>query len=243
METQGRVGSGQRQKRRGLAMVSVGLVCFLAVMMIFPTALAGNARASPKANCPSPTVAQIVSTVSELTKGRPLILSVWWSVTNLEDIEISPYYWALDSGVVVLQAWQAPDGSFYAWYPILLHWQTYKGALSPVAGVPEPRGGSGWDVQAEYIHFTGTFHPGSMPVHGYLGNVNTGGTKADILNAPGPQTGSPVYLDPFSAVYFTGVVDVHPLAWSYVYAPTAQEFCGTYDYISGALSYTGDIVT
>jgi hypothetical protein len=217
----------------------------MALVMIVPVASAGTTGASRPVSCPSPTVAQIASEVSQIPKGSHQILSIWWTFTNLEDIEISPYYWALDAGVVSLQVWQAPDGSFWALESVALIWQTYAGALSPVAGVAEPHGGAGPEVQAGFSHSTGLFTPGSMPTHGYLGNVNLGGTKADILAAPGPQSGTDDF-DPFSAAYFnngTGVVIQYNLAWSYFYFPTSQEFCGTYDGITGAFSYVGDIVT
>jgi len=240
----GHVEAARRKKREGFATGSVGLVCLLAVMMFLPTA--GAARASPSVACPSPTVAQVVSEVSEIPKGSQQIFSVWWTFTNLEDLEVSGYYWALDSGIITSQAWQAPDGSFYALESVGLLWQTYAGALSPVAGTPEPKNGLGPEVQAEFYHITATLTLGSMSTHGYLGNINLGGSKADILKAPGPQVGTGSY-DPFTQLYFNnyaGFADIQDqLSWAYFYLPNGQEYCGTLNFITFALAWAGDIVT
>jgi len=183
--------------------------------------------------------------LSEIPQGSHQVASIWWTFTNLEDIEVSPYYWALDAGIVSWQAWQAPDGSFYTLELVALAWHTFAGALSPVASVPEPTNGVGPEVQAAFIHFTGTFTPGSKPTHGYIGNFNLGGTKADVLLAPNPQAGTGPYdaiLDSYvnypDSVFLQGV-----FSESYFYVPLAQEFCLTYDYVTGAEAYTGDIVT
>jgi hypothetical protein len=129
---------------------------------------------------------------------------------------------------------------------VALIWHTYAGALSPVAGVPEPRNGYGPEVQAGFIHFTGTFTPGSLPTRGSLRNINLGGTKADILLAPHPQKGTGGY-DPFVVSYFDNFVGFGPIqgipAADYFYLPSAEEFCGTFGLFTGTVAYAGDIVT
>jgi len=239
-------GSGLNRVRHTRLGIPVTIACLTALLMIVPTVAASPSHAHPSVVCPSPTVGQVVEMTSVIPQGSAQLLSVWWTFTNLEDLEISPYYWALDSGVVFEQAWQAPDGSIYLLQVVGLLWHTYAGALSPVAGVPEPKNGIGPEVQAGFLHFTATFTPGLMPIQGSLGNINLGGTKADILLAPGPQVGTGGY-DPFTSLYFDGFADFAPtqfvLAESYFYPPAGQEFCATFDILAGSVSYVGDIVT
>jgi hypothetical protein len=228
--------------------ISAIIVCLIGLSIIAPTAGATANHERAAVTCPSPNLRQVLGMLSEIPKGSPHILSVWWTFSNLEDLEIDPYYWALDNGSVSLQAWQAPDGSFYVLEAVGLLWQTYAGALSPAAGVVEPQNGLGPEVQASFLHFTGTFTPGSMPTRGSLGTIDLGGTRADILKAPGPQTGgTSESYDPFFPVYFNGLANFVPtqgtLAEIYLYFPTGQVFCGTFGLFTGTVSYAGDIVT
>jgi hypothetical protein len=131
-------------------------------------------------------------------------------------------------------------------------WQTYKGALSPVAGVSEPKTGVGPYFQDEFYAFSGNFTPGSMPIHGKLPSVNVGGTKADILKGDyANQTGNPLTLSQMDRTfpYFNNYTNYSPyhddLAWTYQYLPTCQNYCGFAALFASppAFQYAGDVVT
>jgi hypothetical protein len=236
----------QRQQRRALAvgLIAVGFV--MAGMMCLPAAKAEGSYSG--VICPSLTVAQVVNEVSSVPTGSHTILSVWWAFNHYEDGEFFGYF-ALDSGLYSITAWQAPDGSFYALELYGGGYQTYQGVPSPVAGTPEPRTGFGPWIQADFFHITGTFTPGSMVTHGYIGVVNAGGSKTDVLNGTyANQNGNARGID-LSFGYFnnyTGAnfADLHDdLSWDYLYLPNGAEYCGYDNEITSQLSVAGDIVT
>ncbi|MCI4366092.1 MAG: hypothetical protein L3K10_08600 [Thermoplasmata archaeon] len=238
--------SVHRQKRLTYAVGAVALVFVMAGMMFLPIARADGP--SSGVVCPSLTVAQVVNEVTTIPQGSHMILSVWWTFNHLEDGEFFGYF-ALDAGLFSFTGWQAPDGSFYGLEVQLALYQTYQGVPSAVAGIPEPTNGVGPFIQVNFFHITGLFTPGSMSTRGYIGSVNAGGSKLDVLNGTyANQVGNSRGID-LSFPYFNGYtganyVDLHDdLAWDYHYFPNGAEYCGYSNLLTGQLTVAGDIVT
>ena len=105
---------------------------------------------------------------------------VSWLVLNDEDYRWGAGCWALDSGLMSVQVWQMPDGSWVAIKNYNELFYTPLGAISPVAGTVESKAGTG-TMNAQYVvSFTGTLASG-VQLTGCLGLKNYGGTVADIL--------------------------------------------------------------
>ncbi len=137
--------------------------------------------------------------------GSQLILDISYMWVHMEFFG-SVGYWDLERDFISEQWWQAADGSFYGHFYDLGSWQTFKGALSPVNGVVQPRDGAGLEVFAYYAHIRGTFAPGAMPTSGFLGVFDAGGTRADVLlGTYALQTGdtNPVFLSTGGTADFT----------------------------------------
>ncbi|MCI4372948.1 MAG: hypothetical protein L3K02_04830 [Thermoplasmata archaeon] len=228
------------------AMGSIALVVLLAGMMFLPTAKAEGSNSGVV--CPSLTVAQVLNEVSGIPHGSHPVLSMWWTFSHYEDGEFFGYF-ALDSGLFFFTAWQAPDGSFFALEVQLAVYQTYQNVPSAVAGTPEPTNGAGPFIQVNFFHIIGSFTPGAMPTHGYIGSINAGGTKTDVQNGTyANQVGNARGID-LSFPYFnnytgTNYADLHDdLAWDYHYSPNGAEYCGYDNLITNQLTVAGDIVT
>ena len=115
-----------------------------------------------------------------------LVVNVSWLVLNDEDYRWGAGCWALDSGLMCVQVWQLPDGSWVALKTYNEMFYTPQGAISPVAGTIESKTGVG-TFNAQYIvSFTGTLATG-VQLTGCLGVKNYGGTIADILLGTGAQ--------------------------------------------------------
>src|SRR5208283_4286367 len=109
-----------------------------------------------------------------------LAVNVSWLVLNDEDYRWGAGCWALDSGLMSVQVWQMPDGSWVAIKNYNELFYTPLGAISPVAGTVESKAGTG-TMNAQYVvSFTGTLASG-VQLTGCLGLKNYGGTVADIL--------------------------------------------------------------
>jgi hypothetical protein len=130
-------------------------------------------------------------------------------------------YWALDDGFVHVQVWRvakvsatfgAPYSDFHMEVTAFGRWTTFAGALSPNCQAPdvvrEQAGGSGPFFAQFTWDFSGTIIPG-MRRFGYLGTIDRGETKADILlnYYVDPVTGDPVQhgdynpWDPITSYY------------------------------------------
>jgi len=173
-------------------------------------------------------------------QGSKLVLNIVHKVTNDEDSGIFGY-WALDSYNRHIQVWQdhIEPTMFYAVARYDGRWQTFAGALSPGAGVPQS------------IDAFGTFHGGylatftatemiSDPDYKQFGNIGTfdyGGTEDDVLlgNYGAGQTGPATPWNWLDA-YFIGSSGFTQTRWGWTYNYRSQTW-NNFDY-----GTTGDIV-
>lgn len=154
------------------------IVVLVALVAAFTLVAGGTALASGGQTLPAG--AAYVSP-SPAPPGSHLVMDAIEGVKNMEDYG-NFCYWALDTGIIRVQVWQIPDGSFYAirWHNGI--WTTFAGVPSSNcdgSGLPteQARGSgtySGWMTAA----FTASSYTRKF---GYLGTFNCGGTKADIL--------------------------------------------------------------
>ena len=168
-----------------------------------------------------------------------LVMNVTYKVTN-DEASGNVGYWALCDYTRHVQVWRLPDGSFSWESRYEGRWMTFAGALSPGAGVAQAADGSG--TFKGVLNGTFTSDP-YIPVCGYLGTHDFGGSEADILlGTCDDQTGAtPSFsLDP----YFAGAAasddwgSWDTTAYSYTYRYRHQTF--VWDGFAG--TSTGDIV-
>lgn len=237
-----------RHRRRPYQWGTACLVVLAALVMLgLPSARAEKLVASPdygQNDLPicSPTLNQVLE--SSAPTGSVLVLGISFVWTQVEDAG-SVGYWALDTYLQTDLVWQARDGSFYEHILLIGTWQTFQGAYSPVAGVPEPKDGTGQIVGAYFIHFTATFNPGSMPRFAFLGVFSAGGTQSDILlGMYAYQVGNNALFDAYggewAALYFDGFAGQTFLEYVYSYLYFYQGFPSA---CFGSTSVAGDIVT
>jgi hypothetical protein len=165
-------------------------------------------------------------------------LDIAYLVTNDEDSGI-PGYWALDNYTKTLQVWQLADGSYYGIGGYSGTWQTFAGALSPMAGVVQPRDGSGpyngtWTGT---FTFSGAFNPSAKPVSGNIGSYDFGGTKVDVLKGTdgSGQTGDTSAVSVLG-LYFPAYANFNYDNWSWTYTYGSQAW------INSSTGNSGDIV-
>jgi hypothetical protein len=165
------------------------VVALVALVSVLTVLAAGTALACPRAH-------------------RVLVMNVTYTVTD-DEASGNVGRWALEDYTRHVQVWRMPDGSFSWASQFEGKWTTFPGALSPGAGVPQAADGSG---KFEGV-LNGTFTSSSyIPVCGYLGRHDYGGTKADILlGTYDGQTGAtPSFsLDP----YFPGAAAANWSSW------------------------------
>ena len=197
------------------------LVFVLAVALAALLASPGTALASPRAH-------------------PVLVMNVSYKVVN-DEASGSLGFWALQNFTRYVQVWRMPDSSFYWASQMVGRWTTFAGALSPGAGVAEATGGSGLFLGVLNGTFTSSNY---IPVCGYLGTHNYGGTEADVLSTSG-QTGPPYSWSP-GDTYFPGVgagadnwSSWVTTAFSYTYLYGHQKF--VYNFLTNTT--TGDIIT
>ena len=143
-----------------------------------------------------------------------LVVNVSWMVINDEDYRWGSGCWALDNGMMAVQVWQLPDGSYVGIKTYNEMFYTPKGALSPVVGTVEPKNGYG-TMDAQYIvSFAGTLATG-VKLTGCLGVKNYGGTVADVLLGAAAQGALSGYS--WRGQYFSGATNVvyHSDSWTY----------------------------
>ena len=176
-----------------------------------------------------------VATVSAAAKpvGSKLVLNITYKVVNDEDSGFAGY-WALDSYNKHIQVWQQADGSFYATGSYEGKWQTFAGALSPMAGLPFSKDGrgtfnGGWVGTFTAAEFTSAF--------GNIGTYDFGGTKADIrLGKYGAgQIGNTNSFDALGN-YFPGYSNFTYVSWGWTYKYQNQRW------INADTGSSGDIV-
>jgi hypothetical protein len=172
------------------------------------------------------------------TKGAK-VLDVSALVTNDEDSGIVGY-WALDSYCKTVQVWQDPNvpTNFYAIVTYNGAWQTFKGALSPQAGVLETKNAAGCMQGGYFASFTANSVTSKF---GYAGTFNNGGTKADILlgkYGAGQTGGSPTF--DWTSKYFTGFANFNYINWGWTYSYGCGKQSQTW--VNSASGNTGDIV-
>jgi hypothetical protein len=196
----------------------VALVALVAVLIMLA---AGTALACPRAH-------------------PVLVMNVTYKVTN-DEASGSVGFWALQNYTRHVQVWRLPDGSFSWESRYEGMWTTFAGALSPGAGVAQAVDGSG--TFAGVLNGTFTSSP-YVPVCGYLGRHEAGGTEADVLLGTygGGQTGAPNAWSP-GDTYFPGAAADDWGSWvttafSFTYRYRHQTF--VWDAWTGA--GTGDIV-
>jgi hypothetical protein len=168
------------------------------------------------------------------TKGTK-VLDISCSVRNDEDSGIVGY-WALDTYCKTVQVWQDPNvpTNFYAIVTYNGMWQTFKGALSPKAGVLETKNALGCMQGGYFASFTATSFTQKC---GFVGSYNFGGTKADILLGTygAGQTGGTPTFD-WTTKYFTGFDNFNYFNWGWTYQYRSQTW------VNSASGNTGDIV-
>jgi hypothetical protein len=195
------------------------LVLVLAVALTGLLAAPGAATACPRAH-------------------QVLVMNVSYRVVN-DESPGSQGFWALQDYTRYVQVWRMPDGSFSWTSQFVGRWTTFAGALSPGAGIAQVAGGSGMFMGV----LNGTFTSSSyIPVCGYLGMHDFGGTEADVLSTSG-QTGTPASWSP-ADTYFPGAAADGwstwvTSAWSYTYRYGHQTFVN--DFL--AQTAKGDIIT
>ncbi|MEI6727165.1 MAG: hypothetical protein WCN81_13195 [Actinomycetes bacterium] len=170
-----------------------------------------------------------------------LVMNVTYKVTN-DEASGNVGYWALRDFTRHVQVWRMPDGSFSWESRFEGRWTTFAGALSPGAGVPQAA--NGWGRFEGVLNGTFTSDP-YIPVRGYLGTYDAGGTKADVLlgTYDAGQTGAPDVWSP-GDTYFPGAAASDDwggwdtTAYSYTYRYRDQTF--VWDGLAG--TSTGDIV-
>lgn len=165
--------------------------------------------------------------------GATLVLNIKHKVTNDEDSG-NAGYWALDNYNKHIKVWQLLDGTFYVVVKYEGKWNTFKGALSPGAGVAESKDASGEFEGGYTATFTATSFTSKF---GNIGTKDYGGSKADVLlgtygaGQTGPTT-------PFSwlSTYFTGAASFNYLHWGWTYEYKHQKW------VNFDTGTTGDIV-
>ncbi len=198
--------------------------------------LAGTAFAAPT----HPTFGTFVNS-SAVPNGAKLVLNITYQVANDEDSGFVGY-WALDNYNKHVQVWQDPGDPtlFYAVARYAGTWTTFKGALSPGAGVVQASGGSG-TFEGGWV---GTFHAtGVTPASGNIGGFDFGGTKADILLGTygNGQTGDTGFVYDWIGANFQGYAnDLNQTQWGWTYHYRGQAWNNFY---YGSPATDGDILT
>jgi hypothetical protein len=178
--------------KRLLPVVVLAALITAVTLLAAGTALAATARPAP-ASC--------VNGASVPT-GSIVVMDYTYCVRN-DEAYANIGYWALANYARHVRVWRLPDGTFYWVSQWAGTWTTFKGALSPGAGVVQTAGGSGIFVAV----LDGTFAADSyIPAFGWLGMHDYMGTKADILlgTPEAGQTGPPASWSP-GDIYFPGV--------------------------------------
>ena len=212
-------------KRQMCLVALAGLVALL--LMALP------ASAKPT----HPTFGTFVN-ASGVPAGSTLVLNITYKVTNDEDSG-NVGYWALDNYNKQLQVWQGPDNTtFYVVGRYTGTWQTFAGALSPGAGVPQTRDASGPFEGGYFLTFTynGGINPAGYQTHGNIGAKDFCGSKADVLLGTygAGQVGASCAVSVLD-LYFPGYTFVSE-AWGWTYHYRNQSW-NNFDY-----GTTGDIV-
>jgi hypothetical protein len=198
------------------------VVALVALVSVFTVLAAGTALACPRAH-------------------PVLVMNVTYKVTN-DEASGNVGFWALQDYTRHVQVWRLPDGSFSWESRYEGRWTTFAGALSPGAGVSQAA--NGWGRFDGVLN--GTFTSSSyIPVRGYLGTHDSGGTKTDILLGTygAGQTGAPIGWSP-GDTYFPGAAVDGWSSWvttafSFIYRYKHQTF--VWDGSTG--TGTGEIVT
>jgi len=196
-------------------------VALVALLTVVSLLAAGTALACPRAH-------------------PVLVMNVIYRVVNDEPTG-NVGFWALQDYARHVQVWRLPDGSFDWESRFEGTWTTFAGALSPGAGVPQAA--NGWGTFEGVLNGTFTSSP-YLPVCGYLGTHDAGGTKPDILLGTygAGQQGTPNVWSP-GDTYFPGAAADGWSSW----ITTAYSFTYRYRHQTFVLdpstgTGTGDIV-
>lgn len=178
------------------------------------------------------------SSLGGIPKGAQMWLNLHYKVTNDEDSG-NVGYWALDnySKTVKVYAYPGTIGStqFYVVASYSGSWTTFKGALSPGAGVTEGADASGTFKGGYVAEFTATSMKASCTAGG-LGTFDFGGSESDILlGTYSKQTGD---TSPYNYLTscFNNPSNFQYINWGWTYNYKNQQWSNTQ---SGT---TGDIV-
>lgn len=182
---------------------------------------------------PTPVVpSQCTALPGSLVWSSTPIINVVMTIKNDEDSGFVAY-WALDNYQKTIIIWESTSTTpptFCALVQYAGTWSTFKGALSPQLGTTQTSDGSGhlvggivaWFTSADFLASAST-----KPLKGDIGTFNFGGTKADILKAPGSQSPNPTYVN-YLSFYFGdyATLTYNEPAWAFTY--TYQFWAHTY---------------
>ncbi len=189
------------------------------------------------------------------------VANVSYKVQNAEDARWGPGYWALDNYTEHVSIWEITPGNYVANVTENKGtWCTFKGALSPNWGTPEPNANCGQynGTYTANLNNAGSYFNTSATTNGVLNNGNSfdyGGTESAVLtgnsigfNGPGVFHWVSYYFPGYTGFNYinTGGSSLSsPTMWKYTssnspsYSNTLVEALLS----NGTWTATGDIIT
>ena len=221
----------ERKGRRylwGIALIVGAAAMFAAVPVTAAMANQTPATAARTmtyaATCSGNTSLNIGATSPAKDTKPAKILSITWTAVDDEDSGFAGY-WAMDTYTSSVTVWLIKTGpqagSYFAVQTFSGSFQVPQGAMSPENAVSELAPGYGTlsGLIFGYISSSESFHPGSNPVSGNLGDINYGGTTSDILLGTygNGQTGDASEYNWYTTYFSPASGTDFPYSWGFTY--------------------------
>ena len=239
----------------GVATIPPNTMATVAIVLDIPHGTTSSANAIigiPQVSLAPP---QTATANVQLTVNPSQVANVTYKVKNSEDARWSTGYWALDNYTESVAIWEVSPGNYIA--NVIQNngtWCTFKGALSPNWGAPEPEAGCG-QYYARYSAELNDaqFNTSANVITNGMLNSGTafdyGGTENAVLTGNSIGFDGPTAFD-WVSYYFPGYSNFQYInngggslsnpIWKYT-SSTAPSYSNTLvETLSGA---TGDIIT